>query len=142
MPQFASETPFPQFFEDAFRERLQSISLVLYEARAKRKQPGTDDKVLSAWNGLMIAGLADSGRVLGDAALIEAGLGIAIKAIDGDHRAAAVALLEVLQQFGLAPAPASRLPEFARPVIVNTNGEVVGSYEPRGSITFTSSKSR
>ncbi len=57
---------------EAFHERLQSISLVLYEARAKRKQPGTDDKVLSAWNGLMIAGLADSGRVLGDPTLIDA----------------------------------------------------------------------
>ncbi len=56
----------------AFHERLQTVSLVLYEARAKRKQPHTDDKILSGWNGLMIAGLANTGRVAQDPSLIEA----------------------------------------------------------------------
>ena len=36
----------------------------LFEARAKRARPPTDVKVLTSWNGLMIAGLADAGRIL------------------------------------------------------------------------------
>ena len=38
----------------------------LFEARCKRPRPHLDDKVLTAWNGLMIAGLAKAARVLGD----------------------------------------------------------------------------
>jgi len=36
----------------------------LFELRAKRVRPPTDVKVLTSWNGLMIAGLADTGRIL------------------------------------------------------------------------------
>ena len=38
---------------------------VLFTARAKRVRPGTDDKVLAGWNGLMIRGLALASRVFG-----------------------------------------------------------------------------
>lgn len=38
---------------------------VLFEARAKRPRPHLDDKVLTAWNGLMIAAFARAARVLG-----------------------------------------------------------------------------
>ena len=38
----------------------------LYQARQKRVPPFKDDKILTAWNGLMIAALAKAGRVLGD----------------------------------------------------------------------------
>ena len=51
--------------EDALRERLESIRLRLFEARTKRVRPHLDDKILTDWNGLMIAALARSGRVLG-----------------------------------------------------------------------------
>jgi len=41
---------------------------VLFEARASRPRPSTDDKVLAAWNGLTIAALAEAGRAFGEPA--------------------------------------------------------------------------
>ncbi len=38
----------------------------MYEARNQRVPPGLDDKVLTAWNGLMIGAMAEGHRVLGD----------------------------------------------------------------------------
>ena len=42
----------------------------LLEARALRIRPATDDKVIVAWNGLMMATLAEAARVLGDSVLM------------------------------------------------------------------------
>ena len=44
--------------------RLQDSRQKLYQARAQRVWPGLDDKVLTAWNGLMMASFAEAGRVL------------------------------------------------------------------------------
>ncbi len=44
----------------------------LLVVRERRVRPGRDDKVLAGWNGLMIRGLAISGRLLGEAAHVEA----------------------------------------------------------------------
>ncbi len=39
---------------------------LLFEAREKRPRPHRDDKILTAWNGLMISAFAKGARVLGD----------------------------------------------------------------------------
>ena len=46
-----------------------TIDALMLAVRNQRKQPGTDDKVLAAWNGMMIAGMARAGRQLGDGGL-------------------------------------------------------------------------
>jgi uncharacterized protein YyaL (SSP411 family) len=50
----------------------QAIDRALLTARARRRQPSTDDKVLTAWNGLMIAALAEVGRRLNEPRTIDA----------------------------------------------------------------------
>ena len=48
------------------RRPLERVRTVLFEARSRRPRPHLDDKVLTAWNGLMIAALARAARVLPD----------------------------------------------------------------------------
>ncbi|MGP1347961.1 MAG: thioredoxin domain-containing protein [Phycisphaerales bacterium] len=57
---------------DELVERMDAINAALLTARASRKQPSLDDKVIAAWNGMMIAGLADGAMALGDHAYLEA----------------------------------------------------------------------
>ena len=58
--------------EDEARERLERARTTLAEARNQRPRPGRDDKVLTAWNGLMIRGLALAGARLGRADFVDA----------------------------------------------------------------------
>lgn len=51
---------------DEFHARLDAINGKLKAERDTRKQPGLDDKVLTAWNGIMIHGFATLGSVTGD----------------------------------------------------------------------------
>ncbi|APZ43700.1 thioredoxin domain-containing protein [Acidihalobacter ferrooxydans] len=53
--------------EDALRERLDRARARLLERRETRVHPGLDDKVLTAWNALMIRGMAVAARHLGRA---------------------------------------------------------------------------
>ncbi|MGH7128801.1 MAG: thioredoxin domain-containing protein, partial [Planctomycetaceae bacterium] len=39
---------------------------VLFEVRSQRVPPGRDEKILASWNGLMIAAMAQAGRILGE----------------------------------------------------------------------------
>jgi uncharacterized protein YyaL (SSP411 family) len=48
--------------EEKLRERLEQIRIKLFEEREKRIHPYKDDKMLTDWNGLMIAALAKAGR--------------------------------------------------------------------------------
>jgi uncharacterized protein len=64
--------------EEKFDERLAPMRQKLFDARAKRPRPFLDTKVLTAWNGQMIAGLARAGQALDDKPTIER----AVKAAD------------------------------------------------------------
>jgi uncharacterized protein len=48
------------------RKILQEAKQKLFEARSQRPRPHLDDKILTAWNGLMISGLAKAGRAFQD----------------------------------------------------------------------------
>jgi uncharacterized protein YyaL (SSP411 family) len=50
---------------EALAATLERARGILYAARARRPRPHLDDKVLTAWNGMMIGALARAGAVLG-----------------------------------------------------------------------------
>ncbi|AET67049.1 thioredoxin domain-containing protein [Desulfosporosinus orientis DSM 765] len=52
---------------------LESARQALFSAREKRIHPHKDDKILTSWNGLMIAALAKGAQVLGNKTYLEAG---------------------------------------------------------------------
>jgi uncharacterized protein YyaL (SSP411 family) len=52
--------------EEQLEARLAPLRETLFQARAKRPRPFLDTKVLTAWNGQMIAGLTAAGQALGD----------------------------------------------------------------------------
>lgn len=73
-----------------------------------------------------------AGGVYG-AAVLESGIGIALKVVDGSSLAAGVALLAVLEQLDLLESVASRLEPYAFPRVLNTRREVVGRVEAVGT---------
>ena len=58
--------------EDELWRQLTPIRQKLLDMRAARKRPLTDTKVLTSWNGLMIRGFADAGRILDEPRYTEA----------------------------------------------------------------------
>jgi uncharacterized protein YyaL (SSP411 family) len=63
---------------DELRARLDEARRKLYEVRCRRVWPGRDEKILTAWNGLMIAAFAQAGAVLEEPGYVAA----AVKAAD------------------------------------------------------------
>jgi uncharacterized protein YyaL (SSP411 family) len=51
------------------RTAVERAQRILYDAREKRVRPALDDKILAAWNGLMLRGVAEAARAFGDADL-------------------------------------------------------------------------
>ncbi len=65
------------------------------------------------------------------AALLDQGIGIAVKVEDGAQRAQYAAILRVIQHFGALPETLPhRLADFARKPVRNTRNEVVGEVRP------------
>jgi uncharacterized protein YyaL (SSP411 family) len=57
---------------EALEQKLAQARTVLFQAREKRPRPHRDEKILSSWNGLMIAALAKAGAALGEGAWVDA----------------------------------------------------------------------
>ena len=62
---------------DDLARDLEAARQALFERRAGRVHPATDDKVLAAWNGMAIAALAEAGRAFGEPRYVEAAAGAA-----------------------------------------------------------------
>ncbi|WP_447986784.1 aldo/keto reductase [Nitrospira sp. Nam74] len=58
---------------EELRETIDRVKPLVYAARSKRVPPGLDDKILTAWNGMMISAMAEGARVLGENKYLEAG---------------------------------------------------------------------
>lgn len=76
-------------------ERFERIRSALLAARAVRPQPGRDDKVVTAWNGLAITALAEASVALEDPRLLDAAVRcaeriVALHLVDGRLRRASL----------------------------------------------------
>ncbi len=76
-------------------DRLDRVRTALLAARRDRIQPGRDDKVVTAWNGLAITALAEAGVALGDPELVAAarrcaGAVVGLHLVDGRLRRASL----------------------------------------------------
>jgi uncharacterized protein YyaL (SSP411 family)/aryl-alcohol dehydrogenase-like predicted oxidoreductase len=49
---------------DELKDTIRRVRPFLYEARKQRVPPGLDDKIITAWNGMMISAMAEAARVL------------------------------------------------------------------------------
>ena len=95
---------------DVIEQRRVAINEQLLAARNARPQPRTDDKILTAWNGLMIAGLAKAGRALNEMRYIDAARRAA-EAIDTHMRRSDGSLYRTMR--GQTPAIAGQLEDYA-----------------------------
>jgi L-asparaginase II len=88
-----------------------------------------DSAIIEATEGRVIAKIGAEG--VHSVAIIDEGIGIAVKVEDGAQRAQFPAVISVLQHFGALPRDLPpRLAEFSRRPLRNTRGEVVGEVRP------------
>ncbi len=78
----------------AMQQRLEGITQTLRQVRGRRPRPGTDDKVLTGWNALMIYALAVAGDLLNEPRYLKAARRAA-NYILHTHRSASGGLLRV-----------------------------------------------
>jgi uncharacterized protein YyaL (SSP411 family) len=64
--------------ETEIRDILAKARQILFEVRAKRPRPHLDDKIITAWNGLMISAFARAAQILDDPVYLEAATRAAI----------------------------------------------------------------
>jgi uncharacterized protein len=77
-----------RLLEPVTGERWDRVRSALLAARSERPQPGRDDKVVTAWNGMAISALAEAGALFGEsrwvgAAVRAADLLLAVHVVDG-----------------------------------------------------------
>jgi L-asparaginase II len=90
-----------------------------------------DSALIEATEGRVISKIGAEG--VHSVAIIDDGIGIAVKVEDGAQRAQYPAVIRVLQHFGALPADLPpRLAEYMPRVLRNTRGEVVGEVAVRG----------
>ncbi len=58
--------------QSELQQAVEESRKLLFEARSRRERPFRDDKILTSWNGLMIAALAAGSRILEDPEYLEA----------------------------------------------------------------------
>ena len=63
---FSKIAPSYKISEEEFSERIEKARVTLFNEREKRIHPYKDDKILTDWNGLMIAALSKAGRVFNE----------------------------------------------------------------------------
>lgn len=68
---FAQDSRLLRLEETELRHILDKGRSILFEARSKRVWPGRDEKILTSWNGLMIAAFARAAQVLQDPSYAE-----------------------------------------------------------------------
>jgi uncharacterized protein YyaL (SSP411 family) len=56
---------------DELRQRRDRVNGKLLQARSTRVRPATDDKAVTAWNGMMVSGLCDAHEATGNAAWLD-----------------------------------------------------------------------
>jgi uncharacterized protein YyaL (SSP411 family) len=88
-----------QLTEDQLQGRLAPPREKLFQVRAKRPRPFLDTKILTAWNGQMIAGLAAAGQALGDKKALEC----AARAADFVLKTLRTKNGRLLRSYGAAP---------------------------------------
>ncbi len=59
---------------EELQSKVSNAKTVLLKARSKRIRPGLDDKIITAWNSLMLKGYVDAYRVFGDQQFLDAAL--------------------------------------------------------------------
>ncbi|PYJ74170.1 MAG: hypothetical protein DME77_12005, partial [Verrucomicrobia bacterium] len=67
----AGVSPADQDPEDVIRELLKRCREKLFSIRAKRPRPHLDDKIIAAWNGLMISAYARAAQILDEPRFLE-----------------------------------------------------------------------
>jgi uncharacterized protein YyaL (SSP411 family) len=85
--------------EEQLLKRLEPLKKKLFEVRAKRPRPFLDTKVLTAWNGQMIAGCAVASQALGERKYLDT----AVKAADFLLKTMRTRDGRLLRTYGAAP---------------------------------------
>jgi L-asparaginase II len=120
-------------FADAARRSHEIPSRIVHAMQTRPFLVGGSDRfdsaLIEATEGRVIAKIGAEG--VHSVAVIDDGIGFAVKVEDGAQRAQFPAVISVLQHLGALPRELPpRLAEFQRRSLRNTRGEVVGEVRP------------